>query len=101
MSGQLQPTLQVSRTAAGPERCRDRVLTAPVLCRCLLMHTGALYLTSEPPLGACGRLHIYGLTTFLAAFLASLLSVTVRAASAPTRPADPPHPHVSRCRCWW
>ncbi|XP_034721890.1 transmembrane protein 116 [Etheostoma cragini] len=47
--------------------------------RCLLMHTGALYLTSEhrQPIGACGGLHTYSIAVFLATFLLTLLSIIV------------------------
>ncbi|KAJ4919188.1 hypothetical protein JOQ06_026165 [Pogonophryne albipinna] len=45
--------------------------------RCLLMHTGALFLTSEPqPIRACHLLHAYRSTLFLVSFLLTLLSIT-------------------------
>ncbi|XP_044062775.1 transmembrane protein 116 isoform X2 [Siniperca chuatsi] len=45
--------------------------------RCLLMHTGALYLTSEhqQPIRACSLLHTYCITIFLATFFLTLLSI--------------------------
>ncbi|XP_070691915.1 transmembrane protein 116 [Pempheris klunzingeri] len=46
--------------------------------RCLLMHTGALFLTSEhQPIRACSLLHTYRITIFLASFLLTLLSIIV------------------------
>ncbi|XP_037639883.1 transmembrane protein 116 [Sebastes umbrosus] len=47
--------------------------------RCLLMHTGALFLTSEhqQPIRACSLLHTYRITVFLATFLLTLLSIIV------------------------
>ncbi|XP_018529546.1 transmembrane protein 116 [Lates calcarifer] len=47
--------------------------------RCLLMDTGALYLTSEhqQPIRACRALHTYGISVFLATFIVTLLSITV------------------------
>ncbi|XP_069574486.1 transmembrane protein 116 isoform X2 [Brachyistius frenatus] len=47
--------------------------------RCLLMHTGPLYLTSEPrPLiRTCSLLQIYHMTVFLITFILTLLSITV------------------------
>ncbi|XP_054478187.1 transmembrane protein 116 [Anoplopoma fimbria] len=47
--------------------------------RCLLMHTGALYLTSQhqQPITACSRLHTYRIAVFLATFLLTLLSIIV------------------------
>ncbi|KAL7394338.1 hypothetical protein ABVT39_024436 [Epinephelus coioides] len=47
--------------------------------RCLLMHTGALFLTSEHqlPMGPCRRLHSFRIAIFLATFLLTLLSITV------------------------
>ncbi|XP_026225978.1 transmembrane protein 116 [Anabas testudineus] len=47
--------------------------------RCLLMHTGALYLTSEheQTIRACSLLHTYGLAIFLGTFIFTLLGVTV------------------------
>ncbi|XP_028986366.1 transmembrane protein 116 [Betta splendens] len=52
--------------------------------RCLLMHTGALYLTSEHQAtpGACSLLHTYAIAVFLAAFLATLSSVTALVVNA-------------------
>lgn len=52
---------------------------APYHIRCLLMHTGALYLTSEEhqPITACRLLHMYGIAAFLATFSLTLLSITV------------------------
>ncbi|KAK1895222.1 Transmembrane protein 116 [Dissostichus eleginoides] len=46
--------------------------------RCLLMHTGALFLTSEQqPIRACRLLHTYRSVLFLASFLLTLLSIIV------------------------
>ncbi|XP_049902317.1 transmembrane protein 116 [Epinephelus moara] len=47
--------------------------------RCLLMHTGALFLTSEHqlPMGPCRRLHSFRIAIFLTTFLLTLLSITV------------------------
>lgn len=47
--------------------------------RCLLMHTEALFLTSEHqlPMGPCRRLHSFRIAIFLATFLLTLLSITV------------------------
>ncbi|KAF3692455.1 Transmembrane protein 116 [Channa argus] len=47
--------------------------------RCLLMHTGALYLTSEHQytIRVCSLLHTYAIAIFLAAFSFTLFSVTV------------------------
>nr|XP_046254576.1 transmembrane protein 116 [Scatophagus argus] len=47
--------------------------------RCLLMHTGALYLTSgqHKPIRACRLLQTYGLAIFLATFILTLVSITV------------------------
>uniref|UniRef100_A0A3Q3SLH7 Transmembrane protein 116 n=1 Tax=Mastacembelus armatus TaxID=205130 RepID=A0A3Q3SLH7_9TELE len=47
--------------------------------RCLLMHTGALYLTpeSQQPIRACSLLHTYSIAIFLATFIFTLLSTTV------------------------
>ncbi|XP_038568300.1 transmembrane protein 116-like isoform X2 [Micropterus salmoides] len=47
--------------------------------RCLLMHTGALYLTSEhqQPIRACSLLHTYCMGIFLATFFLTLLSIIV------------------------
>ncbi|XP_068567698.1 transmembrane protein 116 [Cebidichthys violaceus] len=52
--------------------------------RCLLMHTGALYLTSQhqQPITACARLRTYHLAIFLASFFLTLLSITVLAVKA-------------------
>ncbi|XP_026173702.1 transmembrane protein 116 isoform X1 [Mastacembelus armatus] len=46
--------------------------------RCLLMHTGALYLTpeSQQPIRACSLLHTYSIAIFLATFIFTLLSTT-------------------------
>ncbi|XP_042346133.1 transmembrane protein 116 [Plectropomus leopardus] len=45
--------------------------------RCLLMHTGALFLTSDhqQPIGACSWLHMYQMVVFLATFLLTLVSI--------------------------
>ncbi|XP_029360461.1 transmembrane protein 116 isoform X2 [Echeneis naucrates] len=47
--------------------------------RCLLLDTGALYLTSQQqqPITACGRLHTYSIAIFLATFIFTLVSITV------------------------
>ncbi|XP_034408995.1 transmembrane protein 116 isoform X1 [Cyclopterus lumpus] len=47
--------------------------------RCLLMHTGALYLTSQhlQTITTCSRLHIYRIAVFLATFSLTLLSIIV------------------------
>ncbi|XP_027131103.1 transmembrane protein 116 [Larimichthys crocea] len=47
--------------------------------RCLLMHTGALYFTSEQyqPIRACRLLHTYCIAIFLATFSFTLLSIIV------------------------
>ncbi|XP_056237168.1 transmembrane protein 116 [Seriola aureovittata] len=47
--------------------------------RCLLLHTGALYLTTEQhqPITTCSLLHTYSIVVFLAAFILTLLSITV------------------------
>ncbi|XP_041843494.1 transmembrane protein 116 [Melanotaenia boesemani] len=47
--------------------------------RCLLMHTGALYLTSEHQQlsRTCSLLHTYTILIFLTTFLLTLLSITV------------------------
>ncbi|XP_039661146.1 transmembrane protein 116 [Perca fluviatilis] len=47
--------------------------------RCLLMHTGELYLTSKHQhlIRACGVLHTYSIAVFLATFLLTLLSIIV------------------------
>ncbi|XP_022049892.2 transmembrane protein 116 [Acanthochromis polyacanthus] len=47
--------------------------------RCLLMHTGALYLNSEhrPMMRPCSMLHHYRISVFLTTFLFTLLSITV------------------------
>ncbi|XP_037532610.1 transmembrane protein 116 [Nematolebias whitei] len=46
--------------------------------RCLLMHTGALYLTSAQELSTtCRLLHNYQILVFLSTFLLTLLSITV------------------------
>ncbi|XP_035529098.1 transmembrane protein 116 [Morone saxatilis] len=47
--------------------------------RCLLMHTGALYLTSEQhqPVSACSLLHTYSIAIFLATFFLTLGSIIV------------------------
>ncbi|XP_075901915.1 transmembrane protein 116-like [Nelusetta ayraudi] len=52
--------------------------------RCLLMHTGALYLTpqDQPRVPACRWLHTYGLAVFLAMFLLTLLGIIVLMVSA-------------------
>lgn len=51
----------------------------PYRTRCLLLHTGALYLTSEErePISNCRALHMYGIAIFLATFILTLLSITV------------------------
>ncbi|XP_031157310.1 transmembrane protein 116 [Sander lucioperca] len=45
--------------------------------RCLLMHTGELYLAPQhqQPIRACGVLHTYGIAVFLATFLFTLFSI--------------------------
>ncbi|XP_013877657.1 transmembrane protein 116 isoform X3 [Austrofundulus limnaeus] len=51
-------------------------LTEPY--RCLLMHTGALYLTSAQQLSStCRLLHNYQILVFLVTFVLTLLSITV------------------------
>nr|XP_020473014.1 transmembrane protein 116 [Monopterus albus] len=52
--------------------------------RCLLMHTGALYLTLEQqqPIKVCSLLHAYSITIFLATFIVTLISITVLVANA-------------------
>uniref|UniRef100_A0A8D2ZSN1 G-protein coupled receptors family 1 profile domain-containing protein n=1 Tax=Scophthalmus maximus TaxID=52904 RepID=A0A8D2ZSN1_SCOMX len=47
--------------------------------RCLLMDTGALYLTAEhqQPIRACHLLHTYTIAVFLAAFVLTLVGITV------------------------
>ncbi|XP_041798936.1 transmembrane protein 116 [Chelmon rostratus] len=47
--------------------------------RCLLMHTGALFLTPEQqqPIRACSLLHTYRIAVFLATFVLTLISITV------------------------
>ncbi|KAM6935636.1 transmembrane protein 116 [Lycodopsis pacificus] len=52
--------------------------------RCLLMHTGVLYLTSQhqQPITSCARLRTYRLAVFLASFFLTLLSITVLAVKA-------------------
>ncbi|XP_059194901.1 transmembrane protein 116 [Centropristis striata] len=47
--------------------------------RCLLMHTGALFPTSEQqqPIRACSLLHSYRIAVFLATFLLTLVSIIV------------------------
>uniref|UniRef100_A0A3B4VEF5 Transmembrane protein 116 n=1 Tax=Seriola dumerili TaxID=41447 RepID=A0A3B4VEF5_SERDU len=47
--------------------------------RCLLLHTGALYLTTEQhqPVTTCSLLHTYSIVVFLLAFILTLLSITV------------------------
>ncbi|XP_039974180.1 transmembrane protein 116 isoform X2 [Xiphias gladius] len=52
--------------------------------RCLLLDTGALYLTSEheQPIPTCRLLHTYGIAVFLATFILTLLSITVFLAKA-------------------
>jgi len=47
--------------------------------RCLLMHTGALYLTSghQQLSRTCSMLHTYHTVVFLVTFLLTLLSITV------------------------
>ncbi|KAI3360879.1 hypothetical protein L3Q82_012898, partial [Scortum barcoo] len=47
--------------------------------RCLLINTGAMYLTSEhqQPIRVCRLLHAYRLATFLATFFLTLLSIIV------------------------
>ncbi|XP_047196880.1 transmembrane protein 116 [Hippoglossus stenolepis] len=47
--------------------------------RCLLMDTGALYLTSElqQPIRACRLLHTYAIAVFLITFVLTLLIITV------------------------
>ncbi|XP_075934518.1 transmembrane protein 116 [Anarhichas minor] len=52
--------------------------------RCLLMHTGVLYLTSQhqQPITSCARLRTYRLAIFLASFFLTLLSITVLAVKA-------------------
>ncbi|XP_008289968.1 transmembrane protein 116 [Stegastes partitus] len=47
--------------------------------RCLLMHTGALYLNSEPRpmMRPCSLLRSYRISVFLVTFLLTLLSITV------------------------
>ncbi|KAG7232903.1 hypothetical protein INR49_007967 [Caranx melampygus] len=45
--------------------------------RCLLLDTGALYLTSPQPITTCSRLHTYTVFIFLATFILTLLSITV------------------------
>lgn len=74
--------------------------------RCLLMHTGALYLTSgqRQPIGACRLLRFYGLAVFLAAFLLTLFSVSVShmtfhkwALRGVTESRTCSCPHVVRC----
>ncbi|XP_053183675.1 transmembrane protein 116 [Scomber japonicus] len=47
--------------------------------RCLLMHTGALYLTSEhqPPIGACRLLYTYSISVFLSTFFLTLIGILV------------------------
>lgn len=52
---------------------------APYQTRCLLLDTGALYLTSEheQPIPTCRLLHTYGIAVFLATFILTLLSITV------------------------
>ncbi|KAL3064954.1 hypothetical protein OYC64_001064 [Pagothenia borchgrevinki] len=46
--------------------------------RCLLMHTGALFVTSEQqPIRACRLLHTYRSALFLASFVLTLLSIIV------------------------
>lgn len=80
MSGQLQRAVQVRTRHTtclrlfgfGPH-------CAPYRTRCLLLHTGALYRTSEEhdPIAACRQLHMYGIAIFLATFVVTLLSITV------------------------
>ncbi|XP_070767844.1 transmembrane protein 116 [Enoplosus armatus] len=52
--------------------------------RCLLMHTGALYFTSQhqQPTAACSLLHTYRITIFLTTFIFTLLSIIVLVARA-------------------
>ncbi|XP_044214936.1 transmembrane protein 116 [Thunnus albacares] len=47
--------------------------------RCLLMHTGALYLTSEhqQPIRACSLLHTYCISIFLTTFSLTLIGIMV------------------------
>ncbi|XP_070822089.1 transmembrane protein 116 [Chaetodon trifascialis] len=47
--------------------------------RCLLMHSGALFLTSDQqqPIRACRLLHTYRIAIFLTTFILTLISITV------------------------
>ncbi|XP_062279193.1 transmembrane protein 116 [Scomber scombrus] len=47
--------------------------------RCLLMHTGALYLTSEhqQPIGTCRLLYTYSISIFLTTFFLTLIGILV------------------------